>query len=393
MAALRAGAAIERAERRTFQAAAKAAYCQEYTGILSQIVEKWKSDAENFFVIRPEAGLLRIMRRKLTEVGAGVFVSLDDSRAVRRDGDIPADMAHLRNFARRALGQRDGLRDHRQLIADEADVRIRMLVIDVKIIVRRNGDDPTVLRVDAAHDAAAPGVVAAAAARSDLERDIGDQHVLADDVGQDAQGIDGTGMQCCDLRMLGKHLLQNRQPVFMQVGQHGLGIRKIRNAQLFHAAAAVAVVRLGKNCLLSGAERGKLLRRGRLAVERAAAQIGREAFVEAVLVVKLLGVGIVVHRLQDLFVAHTRQIGVALSAVHGVKAEHGIVVIARAIAHGAPENAQEGARLAVTALFLDRFEDRLHFIESRAAHDAHQVVQIWHGLSPCFFTARRRSPR
>ena len=57
-------------------------------------------------------------------------------------------------------------------------------------------------------------------------------------------------MQARHVLMLPKHLLQHHQLVFLNIVQHRRGTFKILHIQLFHTAAAVAVVDLGKDGLL-----------------------------------------------------------------------------------------------------------------------------------------------
>ncbi len=71
----------------------------------------------------------------------------------------------------------------------------------------------------------------------------------------------------------GQHLLQHHQLVAPDVVQHHRRGLVVLHIQLVHAPAAVAVVDLGEDGLLSGDKVRKLRQRGRLAVEGLAAQI------------------------------------------------------------------------------------------------------------------------
>ena len=99
-----------------------------------------------------------------------------------------------------------------------------------------------------------------------------------------------------------------------------------------------------------------------------------KALVEAQLIVKFVREGIIVHQLTDLFVAHARQISIALLAVHVVKAKHDIVIIARAVAHSTPSHTAKRTRLALTALF---FDDLHHLLQSVKAHSPYNTGDIF----------------
>ena len=94
------------------------------------------------------------MRRKLAEIGAGIIVALNQNRAVRRDGDIPADMADFRNDQSGLLRKSNGLRQHRELIADKADFSVRVRLIDVEVIIRLQLTYLSFFRIDTAYDTA-----------------------------------------------------------------------------------------------------------------------------------------------------------------------------------------------------------------------------------------------
>ena len=85
-----------------------------------------------------------------------------------------------------------------------------------------------------------------------------------------------------------------------------------------------------------------------------------------------------IHQLADLFIAHARQIGVALPAVHGIEAEHHIVIVPCAVARRAPENVAERARLAVAALLLDNAHDVVQLFKADAAQHAGDIFDPGH---------------
>lgn len=114
----------------------------------------------------------------------------------------------------------------------------------------------------------------------------------------------------------------------------------------------------------------QLIRRCRGGIQRPAAEEIGKADIEAELIIELITIAGLIHQLADLFIAHARQIGVALPAVHGIEAEHHIVIVPCAVARRAPENVAERARLAVAALLLDNAHDVVQLFKADTAQHA-----------------------
>ena len=146
------------------------------------------------------------------------------------------------------------------------------------------------------------------------------------------------------------------------------------------------MVDLGKNGLLPLQELGHLLRGGGFAVEGGAAEILGEADVEEQLVVKIVVVGHVVHDVADLLVADPGEIGVPLGAGHVVKAEHGVIIVPRAVAHGTPEHIEEGADLVLAALLVHHVDHVVHLLEADAGEDPGHISDHRHGKKTSRFS-------
>ena len=295
-------------------------------------------------------------------------------------------MAHLRNFQGSLAGQGLGLLDHGQLIAHQGDAGVGVLVKDVEIVVGGGGADLAGVDIHPAEDAALAGVVAHAAAPAHFQGDIGDVHLAVHQVGADAHGVHGLGMQARHIGMLGLDMLQHHQLLLPDIVQHGRRGFKILHIQLLHAVAAGAVVDLGEDGLLPLQELGHLLRGGGFAVEGGAAEILGEADVKEQLVVKIVVVGHVVHDIADLLVADPGEIGVPLGAGHVVKAEHGVVIIPCAVAHGAPEHIEEGAGLVLAALLVHHVDHVVHLLEADAGEDPGHISDHRHGKKTSRFS-------
>lgn len=181
-------------------------------------------------------------------------------------------------------------------------------------------------------------------------------------------------------------MLQHHQLLLPDIVQHGRRGFKILHIQLLHAVAAGAVVDLGEDGLLPLQELGHLLRSGGLAVEGGAAEILGEADVKEQLVVKIVVVGHVVHDVADLLVADPGEVGVPLCAGHVVKAEHGVIIVPRAVAHGAPEHIEEGADLVLAALLVHHVDHVVHFLEADAGEDPGHISDHRHGKKTSRFS-------
>ena len=193
-------------------------------------------------------------------------------------------------------------------------------------------------------------------------------------------------------------MLQHHHLLLPDVGQHGGGGIEVRHPQALHAAAAVAVVDLGEDVCLSGHKIRHLLRGSRLAVQRLPVQVGAERLVEAQLVVKIVVVGGVVHQVKDLAVADAGEIGVPLLAGQVVKAVHGVVVVPRTVAGGAPEDVKKRGEFAVAGLLLDHAEDVVQLLPADAGEDAGNILDVGrHGgrsfLSVVENTVQRRGDK
>ena len=196
----------------------------------------------------------------LAHIVTGQVVALHQHGAVRRDGNIPADVADLRHDERGLPGKSHGLLYHRELIALEADAGVRMRLVDVEIIVRCNGANFPCFLVYTADDAALTGVVAEAVSPADLQHDIGYVHGVTDTVRDDAHGVDGLRVQLRHIRMLRKRLLQHVEALFLQISQQLLRIRPVCRAELFDAVAAgAAAVKLGKEVIAAYADYEQLV--------------------------------------------------------------------------------------------------------------------------------------
>ena len=259
-----------------------------------------------------------------------------------------------------------------------------MAVIDVEIVVGGGRDDLPRLRVHPAQDTPLPGVVAVPVAPAHLYTDVGHMDLPVHQIRQDTHGVHRRGVEPCHVGVLGQHLLQHHQLVAPDVVQHHRRGLVVLHIQLVHAPAAVAVVDLGEDGLLSGDKVRKLRQRGRLAVEGLAAQILGKPLVEPQLVVELVGVAEVVHVVNDLLVADTGEIGVPLAAVHVVKPEHHIVVVTRPIACAAPAHIEEGLDLVLAALIVDDVDHLVHFLQPHAGHDPCEIRELGHTLPPIF---------
>ena len=288
-------------------------------------------------------------------------------------------MAHLRDLPGGLTGHGLGLLDHGQLIAHQGDAGVGVPVIDVEIVVGGGGADLTGVDIHPAEDAALAGVVAHAAAPSHFQGDIGDVHLAVHQVGADAHGVHGLGMQPRHIGMLGLDVLQHHQLLLPDIVQHGRRGFKILHIQLFHAVAAGAVVDLGKNGLLALQEPRHLLHRSGLTVEGRPAEILGEADVKEQLVVKIVVVGHIIHEIADLLVAHPGEVGVPLGAGHVVKAEHGVVIIPCAVPHGAPQHIKEGAHVVLSALLVHHVDHVVHFLEADAGEHPGHISDHCHG--------------
>ena len=201
---------------------------------------------------------------------------------------------------------------------------------------------------------------------------------VADTVRDDAHGVDGLRVQLRHIRMLRKRLLQHVEALFLQIGQQLLRIRPVRRAELLDAVAAGAAARLGEEAVQPLQECGQLVRRCRGGIQRPAAEEIGKADIETELIIELITIAGLIHQFADLFVAHARQIGVALLAVHVVEAEHHIVIVPCAVARRAPENVAERARLAVAALLLDNAHDVVQLFKADAAQHAGDIFDPGH---------------
>ena len=254
-----------------------------------------------------------------------------------------------------------------------------MGVVDVEIVVGGGGADAPRVHIHAGEDAALTGVVADAAAGAHLHDDVGDGDVPVHIVGDDAHGVDAVGVEAGHVGVLDELVLQHHQLVLADIGQHGVGGRKIRHPQALHTAAAVAVVDLGEDVLLPRRELCHLPGRGGLAIQRLAAQEAAERLVEPQLVVEIVVEGGIVHQVGDLPVAHAGEIGVPLFAGEVVEPVHGVVIVPRTVAGGAPEDVEERADLALSALVLDDAQNVVHFLPPHAGEDAGDVLDVGHG--------------